>query len=64
MTALDRMLERVKGPVVVAAHAYAGAAIASTTDEKVASLVHVTALAPDEGETAVTSTSTFGQRHR
>jgi Alpha/beta hydrolase family len=38
-------------PVVVAGHAYAGAVIASTSSEKVASLVYVTALAPDEGET-------------
>jgi pimeloyl-ACP methyl ester carboxylesterase len=51
VAALDRTLERVEGPVVVAGHAYAGAVIASTRDEKVASLVYVTALAPDEGET-------------
>ena len=35
--ALDRALERIDGPIVLAAHAYAGAVIA--------------ALAPDEGET-------------
>jgi hypothetical protein len=51
VAALDRMLERVEGPVVVAANAYASAVIASTSDEKVASLVYVAALAPDEGET-------------
>ena len=51
VAALDQMLERVEGPIVVAAHAYAGAVIASTSNEKVASLVYVTALAPDEGET-------------
>lgn len=49
--ALNRVLERVQGPVVLAGHAYAGAVIGSTSDEKVASLVYVTALAPDEGET-------------
>jgi pimeloyl-ACP methyl ester carboxylesterase len=32
-------------------HAYAGAVIAATTDEKVRSLVYIAALAPDEGET-------------
>ena len=48
---LDHVLERVEGPVVLAAHAYAGAVIGSTMNEKVASLVYVTALAPDEGET-------------
>ena len=51
VAALDQMLERVEGPVVVAGNAYAGAVIASTSDEKVASLVYVAALAPDEGET-------------
>ena len=48
---LDHVLERLEGPVVVAAHAYAGAVIGSTMNERVASLVYVTALAPDEGET-------------
>jgi hypothetical protein len=33
--ALERALERVSGPVVVAAHAYAGAVIAATRNEKV-----------------------------
>ena len=51
VAALDRTLERVQGPVVVAGHAYSGAVIASTRHESVASLVYVTALAPDEGET-------------
>ena len=49
--ALDQTLERVEGPVVLAGNAYAGAVIASTRDEEVASLVYVAALAPDEGET-------------
>jgi pimeloyl-ACP methyl ester carboxylesterase len=51
VAALDHTLERVEGPLVVAAHAYAGAVIASTSNEKVAALVYVAALAPDEGET-------------
>jgi pimeloyl-ACP methyl ester carboxylesterase len=51
VAALDRMLERVEGPVVLAGHAYAGAVIGSASDEKVAALVYVAALAPDEGET-------------
>jgi pimeloyl-ACP methyl ester carboxylesterase len=50
-TALDRVLERLDGPVVVAGHAYAGAVIATTRDAKVASLVYIAGLAPDEGET-------------
>jgi len=51
VAALEQVLERVGGPVVVAGHAYAGAVIGSTNDEKIASLVYVAALAPDEGET-------------
>ena len=51
VAALDRMLERVEGPVVLAGHAYAGAVIASTRDPKVKALVYVAALAPAEGET-------------
>jgi pimeloyl-ACP methyl ester carboxylesterase len=51
IAALDRTLERVEGPVVLAGHAYAGAVIAGTRSDKVKSLVYVTALAPDEGET-------------
>jgi pimeloyl-ACP methyl ester carboxylesterase len=51
VAALDRTLERVTGPVVLAGHAYAGAVIAATRNEKVKALVYVAALAPDEGET-------------
>src|SRR5271166_1357543 len=51
VAALDRTLERVTGPVVLAGHAYAGAVIAATRSEKVRALVYVAALAPDEGET-------------
>jgi pimeloyl-ACP methyl ester carboxylesterase len=48
--ALERALERVGGPVVLVGHAYAGAVIGSVRSEKVAALVYVAALAPDEGE--------------
>jgi len=51
VAALDRALERVAGPVVLAGHAYAGAVIAATRSDKVKALVYVAALAPDEGET-------------
>jgi pimeloyl-ACP methyl ester carboxylesterase len=51
VAALNRTLERVTGPVVLVGHAYAGAVIAATRDEKVKALVYVAALAPDEGET-------------
>jgi pimeloyl-ACP methyl ester carboxylesterase len=51
VTALDRALERVQGPVVLVGHAYAGAVIAATRRDNVKALVYVAALAPDEGET-------------
>jgi len=49
--ALNRVLQRIDGPVLLAGHAYAGAVIAAATEEKVKSLVYIAALAPDEGET-------------
>jgi pimeloyl-ACP methyl ester carboxylesterase len=51
VAALERALERTHGPVVLAAHAYAGAVIGASKNERVQSLVFVAALAPDEGET-------------
>jgi pimeloyl-ACP methyl ester carboxylesterase len=51
VAAVDRMLERLDGPVVLAGHAYGGAVIGETRDPKVASLVYVAALAPEDGET-------------
>ena len=53
VTALERTLERVPGPVVLAGHAYAGAVIGAVRSEKVKALVYVAALAPDEGETVL-----------
>jgi len=49
--ALERALERTEGPVVLVAHAYAGAVIGASTADRVRSLVFIAALAPDEGET-------------
>ena len=51
VVALERTLERAPGPVVLVAHAYAGAVIAATRNERVKTLVYVAALAPDQGET-------------
>jgi pimeloyl-ACP methyl ester carboxylesterase len=51
VAALERALERVPGPVVLVGHAYAGAVIAATRNERVKALVYIAALAPDEGET-------------
>ena len=62
VAALDRTLERVEGPVVLAGHAYAGGVIGATRSEKVKALVYVAALAPDEGET-VADVFTRGTPH-
>ena len=43
--ALNRSIERVPGPVILAAHAYAGAVIGLARPERVKALVHVTAFA-------------------
>jgi pimeloyl-ACP methyl ester carboxylesterase len=51
VAALDRVLERIEGPVVLVGHAYAGAVIGSTRSPNVEALVYVAALAPAEGET-------------
>jgi pimeloyl-ACP methyl ester carboxylesterase len=50
VAALNRSLDRTEGPIVLVAHAYAGAVIALARTERVKALVYVTALAPDEGE--------------
>ena len=49
--ALDRASERVEGQLVLVGHAYAGAVIGSTRNQRVKSLVYVAGLAPAEGET-------------
>ena len=53
VAALNRSLDRAKGPIVLVGHAYAGAVIALARPERVKALVYVTALAPDEGEKVV-----------
>jgi len=62
VAALDRTLERVAGPAVLVAHAYAGGVIGATRSEKVKALVYLAALAPDEGET-VADVFSRGQPH-
>jgi pimeloyl-ACP methyl ester carboxylesterase len=51
IAALDRALERTDGPVVLVGHAYAGAVVGASTNERVRSLVFISALPADEGET-------------
>jgi pimeloyl-ACP methyl ester carboxylesterase len=49
--ALERVLERTTGPLMLVGHAYGGAVIAGPTDPRIRALVYVAALAPAEGET-------------
>jgi len=51
VAAVTRTLERTTTPVVLAGHAYGGAVIGATRDDRVKSLVYMAALAPDKGET-------------
>ena len=51
VAALSRALERTSGPVVLVGHAYGGAVIAGTREDRVKALIYIAALAPDEGET-------------
>ena len=50
VAALNRSIERMPGPVVLAAHAYAGAVIGLARPERVKAMVYVNSFAPDEGE--------------
>jgi pimeloyl-ACP methyl ester carboxylesterase len=51
IAALQHVLERTCGPVVLAGHAYGGAVIAGPNDSRVRALVYIAALAPAAGET-------------
>jgi pimeloyl-ACP methyl ester carboxylesterase len=51
IAALEWALERTSGPVVLVAHAYSGAVVGACRNERVKSLVFITSLTPDEGET-------------
>jgi pimeloyl-ACP methyl ester carboxylesterase len=51
VTAVDRAVDRVGGPVVLVGHAYAGAVIGASAHSQVKALVYIAALAPDTDET-------------
>jgi pimeloyl-ACP methyl ester carboxylesterase len=53
VAALNRVIDRIDGQVVLVGHAYSGAMIGATRSEKVKALVYVNALVPDEGETVM-----------
>jgi pimeloyl-ACP methyl ester carboxylesterase len=50
---LDRALERTQGPVILVGHAYSGAVISATKNDRVRGLVFVAGLTPAEGETVM-----------
>jgi len=50
---VTRTLGRVSAPAILVGHSYGGTVItAAGTDERVAGLVYIAALAPDDGETS------------
>src|SRR6266436_5736913 len=57
---VTRTLGRVSAPAILVGHSYGGTVItAAGTDERVAGLVYVAALAPDEGETSQSQINQF-----
>src|SRR5437899_12469965 len=57
---VKRTLGRVSSPAILVGHSYGGTIItAAGTDERVAGLVYIAALAPDENETSQSQPSQF-----
>src|SRR5438876_2372232 len=57
---LIRTLSRVSSPAILVGHSYGGSVItAAGTDDRVAGLVYIAALAPDAGETSQTQQDNF-----
>lgn len=60
VAAVTRALGRVSSPAVLVGHSYGGTVItAAGTDDRVAGLVYIAALAPDEGETSQSQQEQF-----
>jgi len=60
VAAVKRTLGRVSRPTILVGHSYVGSVItAAGTDERVAGLVYIAALAPDEGETSQSQLDQF-----
>jgi pimeloyl-ACP methyl ester carboxylesterase len=60
VAAVTRALGRVSSPAVLVGHSYGGTVItAAGTDDRVAGLVYIAALAPDEGETSQSQQDQF-----
>src|SRR6476660_7097266 len=57
---VKRTLGRVSAPAILVGHSYGGTVItAAGTDERVAGLVYIAALAPDDGETSQSQQNQF-----
>src|SRR5882762_1727095 len=57
---VTRALGRVSAPAILVGHSYGGTVItAAGTDERVAGLVYIAALAPDDGETSQSQQNKF-----
>ena len=57
---VTRTLARVKSPAILVGHSYGGTLItAAGTDDRVAGLVYIAALAPDDGETSQSQLNQF-----
>jgi pimeloyl-ACP methyl ester carboxylesterase len=60
VAAVKRTLGRVSSPTILVGHSYGGSVItAAGTDERVAGLVYIAALAPDAGETSQSQQDQF-----
>jgi pimeloyl-ACP methyl ester carboxylesterase len=60
VAAVKRALGRVRSPAILVGHSYGGTVItAAGTDDRVAGLVYIAALAPDESETSQSLQSKF-----
>lgn len=60
VASVKRTLGRVSSPAILVGHSYGGSVItAAGTDERVAGLVYIAALAPDAGETSQSQLSQF-----
>src|ERR1700736_2616166 len=60
VAAVKRALGRVNSPAILVGHSYAGTVItAAGADDRVAGLVYICALAPDEDETSQSQQSNF-----
>ena len=60
VAAVTRALGRVRSPAILVGHSYGGTVItAAGTDDRVAGLVYMTALAPDEDETSQSQQAKF-----